>query len=298
MANRVMAALAAAAPSLSFEFFPPKDAAGAATLRQRAGELAALEPDFVSVTYGAGGGRDHRAEASIEATRWLAEVLPAARVAHLALAGHSVAELRQAVERFTAAQVDGFMALRGDPPGGPGTPWVAAADGLTYAVELVELIRGLSDCPVGVAAFPYGHPTASSLAADAAVLAGKQAAGAQFAITQVLFAASAYEALVERAQRAGATLPLVPGVMPITGRSRISKLQAFSGAPLPGELSRRLELVQTPDELDEVGLDWSVQLVEELLAAGAPGVHFYTLNGSTATGRICQALGLKGALAA
>jgi methylenetetrahydrofolate reductase (NADPH) len=283
-------------PSVSFEFFPPKDQAAAERLAERVARLAHLNPDFVSVTYGAGGGGTdaERQLASLRATEQLAGTAPAARVAHLTLTGHSQARLVELVERFLESKVEGFMALRGDPPGGPKGDWQPEPGGLRFATELVELIASLTDVPIGVAAFPYAHPTARSKAHDAEVLAMKQAAGAQFAITQVCFDAEAYSALLDRAQAAGATLPIIPGVMPVTGASSVAKLEAFSGAPLPTALAEQIESAASPEAISQVGIEWSVGLVRDLLAAGAPGVHFYTLNTSLATEAICHRLGLGG----
>jgi methylenetetrahydrofolate reductase (NADPH) len=290
---RILNALRKDEPSLSFEFYPPKDAAAAAALRERAARLEALAPDFVSITYGAGGGAGGagRQEASIGATAELAQATSAARLAHLTLAGHSRAELAEVVGRFLDGGVEGFMALRGDPPGGPAAPWLATDGGLTYASELVEFIRSLSAVPIGVAAFPHGHPTAESLEHDAEVLAMKQAAGADFAVSQVLFDAAAYFRLVERAARHGATLPIIPGVMPVTASSRIEKLERFSGAPLPAALLEGVASARDGEDLARFGIDWGVRFVGELLAGGAPGVHFYTLNSSNATEAIWRGLG-------
>jgi methylenetetrahydrofolate reductase (NADPH) len=217
----------------------------------------------------------------------------APRLAHVALTGHSTDQLRAVIGQFLGAGVAGFMALRGDPPDGPAGVWRPAEGGLTYAVQLVELIRRLTDLPVGVAAFPHGHPTAPSLAADSAVLAAKQAAGASFAITQVLYDPTAYGVLLERLTRAGVTLPVIPGVMPITPGARVDKLELYSGAPLPASLKAALEATGgRPDEVRELGIDWSSALVADLLDLGAPGVHFYTLNRSSATAEICRNVGL------
>jgi methylenetetrahydrofolate reductase (NADPH) len=290
-----MEAIRRPAPSVSFEFYPPADPAARAALLERARRLDRFAPDFVSVTYGAGGAGKAGQTASFEVTEALADATRAARVAHLTLVGHPREELSAVARRFVEAGAEGFMALRGDPLGGPAAAWAPAPGGLRYAAELVALIRGLTDLPIGVAAFPHGHPTARSLEHDAAVLASKQAAGASFGLTQVVFEAAAYFDLVERAARAGATLPLVPGVMPVTAASKVAKLELFSGAPLPRALARSIELAETPADLDRVGVEWAARLVRDLLAGGAPGAHFYTLNSSPATEAICAELGLAGA---
>ncbi|MDR1633350.1 MAG: methylenetetrahydrofolate reductase [Bifidobacteriaceae bacterium] len=294
---RILDAIRSSKPSVSFEFYPPKDGATFGPLLERAARLEALGPGFVSVTYGAGGGAEGagRQAASIRATEELAGATSAPRLAHLTLAGHSRPELVEVVGRFLASGVDGFMALRGDPAGGPSAPWRPVPGGLTYAYELVELIRDRTDLPIGVAAFPFGHPSAQSLEHDAVVLARKQSSGADFALSQVLFEAEAYSRLVERAARHGATLPIIPGIMPITGSVRREKLELFAGGPLPEELAERVEQARRaadPDELTRIGVDWCVELVAELLRAGAPGIHFYTLNSSAETEAICRGAGL------
>jgi methylenetetrahydrofolate reductase (NADPH) len=290
-------AIRRSSPSLSFEFYPPRDAAAVVALLRRAHRLDALGPDFVSVTYGAGGADRSGAavrDASVRATRELAGVTSAARVAHLTLVGQTRDELVEAVRGFAATGVDGFLALRGDPVGGPGAPWTPTPGGLVHASELVALIRRETDVPVGVAAFPHGHPTAVSLAQDADVLALKQDAGAAFAVTQVTFDVEPYLGLVDRARRAGATLPIIPGIMPVTASSVVAKLEAFSGAPLPPDLARRLDAAGSPEEREAVGVDWSIGLARELLAGGAPGVHIYTLNSPAAAEAVCGGLATLG----
>jgi len=295
MTASLLATLKGPHPALSFEFFPPKSAAGSIRLAEHAATLANLAPSFLSVTYGAGGGLAQRREDSIATTRLLSQVTASPTVAHLALSGHTTSELGQVIDQFLAAEVAGFMALRGDPPDGPGSRWIKYPRGLTYANELVALIRQRSALPIGVAAFPFGHPGAGSLAKDTAVLRAKVAAGAEFAITQVLFEAQPYRQLLDRVAAAGLDLPVVPGIMPITPRAKVAKLELFHGAPLPAELCRRLAATDgNPEARGRVGLEWATHLVSELLAEGAPGVHFYTLNSSVATARICAEAGLTG----
>jgi methylenetetrahydrofolate reductase (NADPH) len=190
--------------------------------------------------------------------------------------------------------VDGVMALRGDPEGGPGRQWRTRPGGLAHAVELVRLIRSLGDVPVGVAAFPYGHPDAPSLQFDTEVLAAKQDAGASFAVTQVFFDAGAYAALRERAQRGGVTMPVIPGLMPVTSAGQAARLERFSGASLPEPLAQALRAAPDAGSAREAGFDWTCALVQDLLDLGAPGLHFYTLNNSTATLEICGRVGLRG----
>ena len=293
-----MAALNGPHPGLSFEFFPPKDAAGAARLARHAATLADLAPRFLSVTYGAGGGQGQRRQHSVDTTKLLAQVTGVPTVAHLALSGHTSAELSQVIDQFLLTEVAGFMALRGDPPGGPGARWIKYPRGLTYASELVSLIRQRSALPIGVAAFPFGHPDAGSLDHDTTALKAKVAAGADFAITQVLFEAAPYQRLLDRLAANGLDLPVIPGIMPITGGAKVSKLELFQGAPLPAALRRQLAAAGDNRAATEAaGVQWAAQLVADLLAAGAPGVHFYTLNSSLACSRICAELGLTGRVA-
>jgi methylenetetrahydrofolate reductase (NADPH) len=254
-----------------------------------------LAPDFVSVTYNAGGA-GAAAEASLETTAALGDATRAARVAHLTLAGQTRDQLAAAVGRFVETGVEGFMALRGDPPGGPAAAWAHTAGGFTYAAELVELVRALCDLPVGVAAFPHGHPTAKTLARDAEVLAAKQAAGASFALSQVVFDAADYFRLVERAVQAGASLPIVPGIMPVTANAKLARLELFAGAPLPPRLVERVRQAADAAQVDRVGLEWAWELGRDLLAGGAPGLHFYTLNSGLAAEEIWRRLaGVDGA---
>ncbi|MCL2803497.1 MAG: methylenetetrahydrofolate reductase [Micrococcales bacterium] len=293
MSPSFLDALASGAPTLSFEFFPPRDDAGALALAKQVASLEALAPDFVSVTYGAGGGQHDHRQRSVETTLSLGQMTAAPRLAHIALAGHVRDELEALVDQFLQAKVAGLMALRGDPPGGPGQPWVAHGGGLTYACELVAIIRQRTDLPIGVAAFPYGHPTAPSLEFDTEVMRIKRAAGANFAITQVLFEAQAYGRMVERLAKAGVGMPVIPGIMPITPKSSVAKLELFSGARLPTKLRSGLEAAAGDlGATKQVGVEWSAHLVEDLLAAGAPGVHFYTLNSASITAPICHQAGL------
>jgi methylenetetrahydrofolate reductase (NADPH) len=179
------------------------------------------------------------------------------------------------------------LAIRGDPPGGPGTPWTPHEDGLDTALDLVGMLRRLGDFSVGVAAWPEGHPESPSLEHDARVLALKEQAGADFAVTQFFFRAEDYFALVERAQRAGCTIPVIPGIMPVTNLRQIERFAALSGASLPPALVAQLQRVgDDPAAVREVGVQAATDLAARLLAGGAPGLHFYTLNRSKATREI------------
>jgi methylenetetrahydrofolate reductase (NADPH) len=272
--------MAAGGRSYSFEFFPPKDDPGEAALFQTIRELEGLRPTFVSVTYGAGGGTRDR---TIRITERIASETTLTPVAHLTCVGHSTDELRTIVGRYADAGVRNVLALRGDPAGGAGKPWTPHPHGLDHAVELVRLVRRLGSFCVGVAAFPEKHPEATDLDADARVLADKAAAGAEFAITQLFFRADDYLALVERARRLGCTIPIVPGIMPITSLGQVARFAELSGTSVPDEVVAVLDGLVDPADVRAAGVELATKLCDELLAGGAPGLHFYTLNRSSAT---------------
>jgi methylenetetrahydrofolate reductase (NADPH) len=207
--------------------------------------------------------------------------------------GSSVAELRSVIGSYADAGVRNVLALRGDPPGGPGAAWEQHPEGLAHADELVALVRSLGDFSVGVAAFPEGHPESASLDEDARVLLAKQAAGAGFAITQLFFEASHYVELVSRARAIGVTMPIVPGIMPLTNISQLERFAVLSGTAFPDGLADRFRAVADDAEaVHALGVEAASALASELLEAGAPGLHFYTLNRSTSTREIYTGLGL------
>lgn len=216
--------------SFSFELFPPKTDEGERILWQTVREIEMLRPTFVSVTYGAGGSTQDR---TVRLTGEIAEQTTLTPVAHLTCVGASEDDLRGVVAQYAAEGVNTILALRGDPPTGLNTPWVPHPEGLDYAVELVRLIRSLGRFSVGVAAFPEGHPESPDLDQDARVLAMKQEAGAEFAITQLFFDVADYERLVERAAAHGCSMPIVPGIMPVTNVSQIERFAQLSGQRSP-----------------------------------------------------------------
>jgi methylenetetrahydrofolate reductase (NADPH) len=274
--------------SFSFEFFPPKDEAGEERLWRAITELEPYRPTFVSVTYGAGGSSR---DTTVRITGRIARETSLTPVAHLTCVGHSRAELTEILDAYREAGVDHILALRGDPPGGPGTEWVTAQDGLEYASELVAYIKDHYDAAVGVAAFPEGHINAESLEQDAQVLKAKQDAGAEFAVTEMVLRASDYFGLVERARGLGVDMPIIPGIMPVLNLSSMSRMVELSGREMPAEVRARIEpLAEAPDELRAEGIRISTELCEALLEGGAPGLHFYTLNFSKATREIFAAL--------
>jgi len=290
--TRVGALLASGRPSYSFEFFPPKTDEGERQLFRAIRELEPLHPTFVSVTYGAGGSTRDR---TVRITRRIAEDTTLLPVAHLTCVGASRGELRHVVGQYADAGIRNVLALRGDPPAGAGATWERHPEGLRYAVELVRLLRQLGDFSVGVAAFPEKHPEAVDLDADARVLLAKWEAGAEFAVTQFFFQSSDYFRLLDRLDALGCRMPVVPGLMPVTNVAQIERMTQLSGAAIPASLAERLHAVDgDPDAVRAVGVEIAVELGQQLLAGGAPGLHFYTLNRSTATREAYAALGLAG----
>lgn len=276
--------------SFSFEFFPPKDEAGEAVLWDAIRRLETLSPTFVSVTYGAGGSSQDR---TTRITAAIARDTTLTPVAHLTCVGASRAELRQVIGGYADAGVRTVLALRGDPPDGPGAPWTAHPDGLDHAVDLVRLIRSVSGFSVGVAAFPDGHPESPDLDHDARVLVAKAEAGADFAVTQFFFQADAYFRLVDRLGGYGCSMPVIPGIMPVTNVRQVERMARMSGAPMPpGVLDRLNAVADDPQAVRRVGVELATELCARLLAGGAPGLHFFTLNRSTATLEVFADLGV------
>ena len=281
-----VAELLADGPTVSFEFFPPRTEEAAATLRTTIAELAPLEPSFVSVTYGAGGSTrelTHRLVVDL-----LADGINP--VAHLTAVEHTLDELTAIVDGYRAAGVRNVLALRGDAPNGVDEPMRA----LEHAVDLVHLVRATAGpgTSVGVAAHPEGHPAATSLADDRRHLTAKLEA-ADFAVTQFFFAAEDYLRLVEDLAALDCGKPVLPGIMPVTNLAQIERFAALSGATFPAWLAQRLHAVgDDPAAVRAVGVEVATELCADLMDAGAPGLHFYTLNRSTATREVAENLGL------
>ena len=269
--------------SFSFEFFPPKDEAGERQLWKALRELESLQPTFVSVTYGAGGSTRDR---TVRVTHQIAADTSMTPLAHLTCVGHSRDELRSVVGSYADAGIRNILALRGDPPTGPGTPWVATEGGLAHASELVEAVRSLGDFCVGVAAFPEGHREATSLEEDARVMRWKQDAGAEFAITELFFRPDDYFAMLDRCAAAGVEIPIIPGIMPITSLKQVTRMAELSGRQVPPEVVERVARHDEPAAVRAEGIEIATELCDSLLAGGAPGLHFYTLNRSKATREI------------
>lgn len=276
-----------AGKTYSFEFMPPRTEEREAQLEKTLEELEPLRPSFVSITYGAGGSTRDRTHELVTRLLRKSTMTP---MAHLTCAAHSRAELVEILQRYVADGVVNLLALRGDPP--LNSTEVLPEGELKHAVDLVELAHELGDFSVAVAAHPQGHPACSAIDEDRKHLAAKLRS-ADFAITQFFFEVDEYKRLVEDLASLGVDKPVLPGIMPPTNLKQLSKMAELSGAPLPGFVAERLTEAKTPADARAVGVDIATELSAELLAFGAPGLHFYTMNKSTATREIYRNLGLS-----
>ena len=279
--------LAAGKPLFSFEFFPPKDEAAAANLMETVLHLKELKPDFISVTYGAGGST--RAK-TLELVARIKHELGIEAMAHLTCVGHSRTEIRAILKELADHGIENILALRGDPPRGE-TAFKPHPGGFRYANELAEEIARLGSFSFGVAGYPEKHPEAPSMEADLLNLKRKVDAGAAFITTQLFFHNGHYFDFVSKARALGIRIPIMPGLMPVTNYSQIQRCTAQCGATIPADFARELEAVQTDtDAVTRLGIRHAAQQGEELLRKGAPGIHFYTLNKSRATREILEGL--------
>ncbi len=280
---------------VSFEFYPPQTPQGETALFRTIERLGPLEPAFVSVTYGAGGSTREKTTALV--TRIKNEVGIEA-MAHLTCVGHSRAELAAILDRLRTNGIDNVLPLRGDPPRGE-TAFRAAPDGFHYASQLVAFIRARGDpfCLAG-AGYPEGHVECRDRDRSMGHLQIKVAAGVDFVITQLFYDNADYFDFVARARRAGITVPLVPGIMPITNVAQIQRIASLCGARIPAGLRSRLEAARDDErETLRIGVEEAVSQCRELLRSGAPGLHFYTLNKSPATRAIFEQLRAEGLVA-
>jgi methylenetetrahydrofolate reductase (NADPH) len=274
-------------PIFSFEFFPPKSDAGERVLGLALESLRQLDPAFVSVTYGAGGGCRDR---TLELTKWIKQELGIEAMAHLSCVGSSREELSGVLDDMRDAGIENILALRGDPPRGE-TDWKPHPGGLSYSTELAQLISDGYDACIGGACFPEVHPEAPDLAHDLRFLKEKVQSGVSFLITQLFFDNELYFRFVDAARAAGITVPILPGVMPMTDLRQIKTITGMCGASIPPALLEALEWrSHDPEAVTALGVSYATLQCAELLARGAPGIHFYTLNRSHATRAILSAL--------
>ena len=279
-------------PSFSFEFFPPKTDEGERNLGRALAELSRLNPTFVSVTYGAGGSPGAKRK-TVDIVAHLKRDYGMEAMAHFTCVGATTAELREMLDTMRDAGIDNVLALRGDPPQGQ-TEWTATEGGLQYSRELIELIRDEYDFAIGAACFPEVHLHATDAESDLRYCKEKVDAGARFLITQLFFDNQNYYDFVARARDAGIDVPIIPGIWPITNVAQIKKVTVMCGARLPDAVAREFELrADQPDAVADLGVAYATLQCADLLANGAPGIHFYTLNRSHATRAILSALRLQ-----
>jgi methylenetetrahydrofolate reductase (NADPH) len=274
-------------PVFSFEFFPPKTDEGEQTLRSTLDVLKDDAPDYVSVTYGAGGATRNR---TVEITKSIKRDHGIEAMAHLSCVGEPREGLVEILEEIQAAGIENVLALRGDPPRGE-SRWQPHPGGLRYSVELIRLIKERFDFCVGAACFPEIHLDAPDRASDLQYAREKVEAGADFLITQLFFDNELCFAYVEEARSAGIDVPIIPGIMPITNLAQIKRMAELSGAALPPEIVERVGRFEgDPAAVRTEGITIATELCDTLLAGGAPGLHFYTLNRSKATREIYAGL--------
>jgi methylenetetrahydrofolate reductase (NADPH) len=269
----------------SFEFFPPKDVEGEERLWTAMSQLESIAPDFISVTYGAGGSTRDR---TIRITSEITARTHIPTVAHLTCVGSTRTELLEILKKYCDAGIKSILALRGDPTGGPRAPWVATEGGLNHADELVTLAAEFGGFTIGVAAFPDGHPSSNGdIDKDVRVLLEKEKRGATFATTQFFFDVAKWKILVDKLAAQGSSLPIIPGILPVTNVKQLNRMAELSGVPIPSSISDAFTKVESnPDDVRKLGVEFATKLCQDLLEAGAPGLHFYTMNTSSATREI------------
>jgi len=302
-------------PPVSFELFPPRTDAAALALGRTIDRLAEVDPAFISVTFGAGGSSRDR---SLTVLRYMLEQTDVEPMAHLTCVGSSHAEANRLVREFLDAGITSFLALRGDPPAGADADADAGIRDLGSAAELVQLIHrvqeerepfgqaGIPGIPgasrirerprperVAVATFPTGHPRSRGLAHDVDNLLSKEIAGANLAITQLFWHADDYLGFVERARAGGVTIPILPGIMPVTTPARLDRLEQLTGVPAPSELAIALEIEPDAEAQFDLGVDFAARLADAVLAGGAPGLHLYTFNRHEAVLAVLDRLGIR-----
>jgi methylenetetrahydrofolate reductase (NADPH) len=279
---------------VSFEVYPPRDQNSGESLESSILELAKLDPEFISVTFGAGGSSTKN---SLAVLKFILENTSASALAHLTCVGHSFLETKALVNEFMDEGITDFLALRGDPQAGmPSEP----KGELKSSSELVQLISQVhqdrgnsrSDLKVAVATFPNGHPDSDSIGQDIQALLAKQSAGADYAITQLFFFAADYVAFVKLARDAGVSIPILPGIMPVTSMQRLNRVIELTGEKNPEGLAKLLS-TESKEEAKQAGIDWAANLVTELVEAGAPGVHLYAFNQHESVTQVLQRAGIR-----
>lgn len=283
-----IADLLATGPTFSFEFFPPKTEEAQLSLLETIAELETLHPSFVSITYGAGGSTRERTHDLVTWIRHNTSILP---MAHLTCIGHAKPEIDGIIAKYLNNGVNNILALGGDPPADSDQ---AKPSDFAHAKDLVEHLRSSAPLSIGVAAHPEGHPRSPNRLSDRQHLASKLRI-ADFAITQFFFDVDHYVRLVEELAALNVHTPIIPGIMPVTNKSQVQRMSQMSGAAFPPWLASRLADTDDPHEVQRIGIDTATQLCAQLLELGAPGLHFYTLNRSTATRQIYLNLGLRDA---
>ena len=277
--------LLAAGRTFSFEFSPPKSAAGSMSLGRTIAELEPLGPSFVSVTYGAGGSTR---EFTRDTVLWVRKETNIPPMAHLTCVGHTRAEINDIIDTYSSAGIENVLALAGDPP--KSNDEVRPSD-YAYATDLIDHLREIANLSIGVAAHPEGHPRSPDLATDRKFLAAKLQR-ADFAVTQFFFDLDHYLSMVNDLADLGVTKPVIPGIMPVTNIAQVERMAELSGAAFPQWLRERLESGRDAEDVRRIGVEAATELCAQLLEDGAPGLHFYTMNKSTATREIYAQLGL------
>jgi methylenetetrahydrofolate reductase (NADPH) len=289
-AMRIDQILGQGRPTVSFEFFPPKTDAGFAQLYQTIGELHAIKPSYVSVTYGAGGST--RAK-TVDLVERIQRELNIRAMAHLTCVGHTAEEIGSILDELWNFGLRNVLALRGDPPAGQ-TSFVATQGGFAHADELVAFIKGRHDFSIGVAGYPEGHPQCLNRTRDLEHLKRKIDNGGRFVITQLFFDNDEFYRFRDAARAMAITAPIIAGIMPITNVAQIKRFISMCGAKIPHPLLLKLESVENdPEASYATGVEYAIQQCRDLLENNVDGLHFYTLNKSKATVQICKALDVK-----
>jgi methylenetetrahydrofolate reductase (NADPH) len=275
--------------SYSFEFFPPKDSEGEDRLWTAVSAIEKYSPEFVSVTFGAGGSTQHR---TIGVTQEITRRTQISTVAHLTCVGLTKQELITVLHTYRDAKIPAILALRGDPHGGPRAPWTPNSAGFSHADALVQLIAVFGGFKIGVAAFPDGHPSSNgNYEKDIEVLLRKENLGASFATTQFFFDVAKWEKLVESLQSHGSNLPIIPGILPVTNVKQLHRMAELGGTEIPDHIAKRFAAVEDDaDAVRKLGIEIATQLCDDLITAGAPSLHFYTMNTAGPTQEIIRNL--------